>query len=303
MPGQHEGHAPRFPGRQVDPGRQGGHGAVVVAGIPVRKRAAAAEFVPEVQERRAPSVVAPGGPVADGLRRRCQRHRTPLRGLPVHALRRHEQPAVPIARAVAVPVLAACPVRAVHADEIGDRAADRRRYGDRGPVGQHVPEDRHGQAAAVGVAGDERIEGLQPHVDRHGVVGQVDPTEGVGRVEGAPGETGQAVVGRGTTAGALVFEVFEGTLKQARNPVAAFGPGVQRERRRSPGVPAGYEPLGRTVHQFPVAQVASSAEGNGPRADAAQGQGDAREMILVVMVQHGPRHGHASLSVYPYSAR
>ena len=48
------------------------------------------------------------------------------------------------------------------------------------------------------------------------------------------------------------------------------------------------ESLGGPVHDFPIAQVAATAEGDRAGPNAAQRQGDAFEMLLIVPVQDRP---------------
>jgi len=79
----------------------------------------------------------------------------------------------------------------------------------------------------------------------------------------------------------------------------AFRPGVKREERGY-ATGRGIESLGRAIHDFPVAQVAAPAERHRTGADAAERQGDAPKMLLVVPGENGPglvgmSHGASSL--------
>ena len=57
----------------------------------------------------------------------------------------------------------------------------------------------------------------------------------------------------------------------------------------------GTKPFDGPVHQLPVAQVAAPAEGDGARADAAQGHGHLEQVLAAVLAKEGVTGFHEDL--------
>ena len=144
------------------------------------------EIVPEITQRVPPGLIQPGSTVTDaGLCGGSQSHRSPLLGLWIHTFGVHEDALDIPSLAEHVPVVswAGCIFRAVAADEVLQRATDRCGHRFIGAVCQNIPQDRHGQAAGLGVAGDKWVKGLDPHSERHVRIGKHHLSQRVGGSE------------------------------------------------------------------------------------------------------------------------
>jgi len=84
------------------------------------------------------------------------------------------------------------------------------------------------------------------------------------------------------------FSSGKGTFQRAANGGAPFWFGRQGKKRATAGDTRWNETLGGPVHDFPITQIAPTAEGDCAGPDAAQRQGDAFEVFLVVPVQDRP---------------
>ena len=189
--------------------------------------------------------------------------------------------------AIGVPVPLRQGVRSVVADEVRERAADRDVEGGVRGVRDLVGQDRDGDAARLEIGRYQGIE--RPKADLHGEggIGQVDLSGGIGGVERAFPETGEARVGGILDAfGPFVLEGLDRTLQGPEDGQAAVGLDSDDEER-----PGWGEAFGGAVRDLPVPEVAPAPEGNGPGPDAAQRERDPSQVALVVMFQEGPLRG------------
>ena len=150
-------------------------------------------------------------------------------------------------------------------------------------VAEFKAQQGQGQSAGIRVCGNQRVEGLQPHFQRHILIFQIHLAEGIGGLEATVTKPGQAMVGdRGA---GLAFKVLDrdGALQRPRTGVAVGVAGVQREE----GL-LRLKALGRSVDDFPVLQVAAPAQRDGAGADTAEGQGDTPQVFAFVARQDRP---------------
>jgi hypothetical protein len=150
-------------------------------------------------------------------------------------------------------------------------------------VGQHVAQDGDRNAAGIGVGGDERIKRLQAHREGNVRVGKQNLPERISSLEGTSAEARQGVIGQRAACSALIIDGVDGTFQSACHRFLTIWLRIQREKRMGR-----HETFGGPVHDFPIAQIAAPAQRNRARADAAQGQGDTSQMLLIVARQDRP---------------
>ena len=296
VPGEQEGDGALGAWVQVHGGGEGGRGRIGGAGRAVVKLAVGAEVVPEVEQGVTPGDVVPGGAGGDGLVGGVEDgegQRAPLLGVGGHAVGAHVQAAEAVPHAPAVDVALRLAVASVGADEVGQGGADRDPHGHVRRVGSHPAEDGDGQAAVVGAAGDERVEGFEPERDGHVRVAQAKLRQRIGGVERGVGEARQTVVGRGRAERALEVHGVEIAFQQSRDRRLVLGLHAGSEEGAGLGHVArhghlGDEALGGAVDDLPVAEISPPAERDGAGADAAEGHGHAPKMLAAIGAQDGP---------------
>ena len=239
----------------------------------------------------------PGGAGGDGLVGGVEDGEgqgAPLLGVSGHAVGAHVQAAEAVPHAPAVDVALRLAVASVGADEVGQSRADRHPHGNVRRVGSHPAQDGDGQAAVVGAAGDERVEGFEPQErSGHVRVGQAKLRQRIGGVERGVGEARQAMVRRGRTKRALELHRVEIAFEQPRDRWPALGLHASGKEGAGLGHVArdghgGDEALGGAVDNLPVAEIAAPAERDGPGADAADGHRHAPQVLAAIGAQHGP---------------
>ncbi len=145
--------------------------------------------------------------------------------------------------------------------------------GDGSGVGDAVAQDGDGESAFVGVVGDEGGEGFEGDADGERGIGEIDAGEGELAGEGGGGEADEA----GGVFGAESAGAFVGRL-DARFEDAGDGfAGAGLHPDGGEGVVGRVAFVG-AVEDFPVAELAASAEGDGSGGDASEGEGDGGEV-------------------------
>ena len=147
-------------------------------------------------------------------------------------------------------------------------------FGGRGAgVGDAIAQDGDGESALVGVVGDEGGEGFERDADGEGGIGEIDAGEGELAGEGGGGEADEAggVVGA-ESAGAFVGRL-DARFEHAGDGLA--GAGLHPDGGEGVG---GCVAFVGAVEDFPVAELAASAERDGSGGDASEGEGDGGEV-------------------------
>ena len=264
----------------------------------------AREVVPEDLEIVPPVAADPVGEVGDvgpGCR---QGHRSEGRLLGLDLARGHGQAAEGRRRLDLVDVLAELVVAepvdlpdAVEADRVDDGAGDRDL--GRGGAGVLHPEaqDEGRDAGIVRLQRDERIEGLEPDLERDLAVGELDLGEGVFALEAGFLHARQAGHEDAAEAEAGRERRLDRTLEDADVLLARL---LDVEGEEGEGH---MDALAGPVEDLPVAEVAAAAERDRARADAAEREGDlvegrpferadrsgAKELVLRIRPRIGAR--------------
>ena len=274
MPGQQKGVFALGAGRQVASQAQRADGiALRSLGTEL---AIGGEIVPEEQRRIPPFAFGPAGEVGDLAIARAEQGEgeAALHGIGgVHRRIAHEQPGQRTFGAVLVGargIEAAGILLRQHGilDGPGDRGGDR----PRADIFHAIAQDGHGQAGFILLVGDEGREGFERDTHGQGGILEFDAGEGIFADEAGGAKAGET----GGVACAEAILTGEGRQQAGLQDAGDFPAAVvHRDGGKGIGEAAA---LVWAIEDFPIAQLAASAERDAAGGDASQWKRQLRQL-------------------------
>ena len=146
-------------------------------------------------------------------------------------------------------------------------------FGGRGAgIGDTIPEDRDGQSGFIGLVRDERRKGFERDFHRQSGIGKIHAGEREFAGESGGCQAGEAGSVVGTEAARSGIGRLQARFEHAGDGLAVAGLRPDGGERVRGGVP-----FVRPIENFPVAELAASAEADGAGADTAQWKADGGE--------------------------
>ncbi len=276
--------------QRADIGEPFRRGAVLTRGQPPVR----GKVIPVIVEHIVPIAAQPGSLAPGGLGRRCERQRAVARmgrGVTLGGQAQGSEPGLlyPSVQVLTAPLAdapAAQRAAVIVTQRVGHVPGQRYIHGKAAFVGDLVLQDRYRQARIVGIGRDKGAIGLQFYAHGQGGILQVHPGEGKLAAEGGRAHMRQAgaTLAVDAKANAAVLRpacAIERGLGRCLQHPCHRGLSLGARPDREKGIGHRHALVG-AVKYLPIDQPATAGERDAAGADAAQGKGDAAELIALV---------------------